>query len=462
MQGIEANRSGVPRKISMVGIRANVPKILGGFAVLAFAVSLIWIGFGFFASKETPFIMKGKEVQLSKDVVLVISDFERRETDGEKLKYFIKADRATTFSDNHQELENAYIEVYDETGTSSDKITSQKAIYVPNPNDSKLFNAKFTGNVNIDSRDGLKVISESVSYDRETEIAESADWTTFSRGNVNGKAFGAIVKIKEKQLQLLKDVDFAIVDEGEVKTGRITSGRAVVEQSERVATFEENVIANVVPKEGDPTEARASKIVARFGENAIERLEMFDNVSVVQKGDSLASAYATAFFGPKLEKVELQGDVAIKTSQNSRNTNARSRNAVAFFGSGLERAEMSGSVEIDSAAEGQSPSKIRSETVVFHKLSDTFNLSGDVNIFTEAGGKNTTLKAQNAVYEQSSGKSCFDRRSGYFAGHGYRSRRLDQRAVVSRQNSSKRRCDRQRFFASNDSRANHGSKRWEA
>ncbi len=55
--------------------------------------------------------------ELSQDVVAEVVGYERRETDGEKLKYYIKADRAKTFTDNHQELRKCcLIQVFDETG----------------------------------------------------------------------------------------------------------------------------------------------------------------------------------------------------------------------------------------------------------------------------------------------------------------------------------------------------------
>ena len=101
--------------------------------------------------------MKGlKEPQLSEDVVAEINGYESRENEGDKLNYFIKADKAKTFSDNHQELENVYLEVFDETGEKSDKISANKAIYIPDEKNSKIFTAFFAGDVDINSRDNLQ------------------------------------------------------------------------------------------------------------------------------------------------------------------------------------------------------------------------------------------------------------------------------------------------------------------
>jgi len=45
--------------------------------------------------------------------VAQVNGYERLETDGDIPKYYIKADKATTFSDNHQEMENVYLQIYD-------------------------------------------------------------------------------------------------------------------------------------------------------------------------------------------------------------------------------------------------------------------------------------------------------------------------------------------------------------
>ena len=65
-------------------------------------------------------MLKGGPTHLSKDVVAEINGYERRETEGDKLKYLIKADKATTFVDNHQELENAYFEIHNDKDNNVD------------------------------------------------------------------------------------------------------------------------------------------------------------------------------------------------------------------------------------------------------------------------------------------------------------------------------------------------------
>jgi LPS export ABC transporter protein LptC len=182
--------------IKNLQLRAKLPLIFRGLALLALIATVIFIGVGFYRGKTNPdFRMKGLPTSLSKDVTAVVNGYERRENEGNLPKYVVKADKATTFSDNHQELENVYLEAYDETGETFDKITANKAIYVPAEN--KNFNAYFTGNVQIQTRDNLNVKTEQLAYDREFEIAESKELIEFSRDNMSGKAFGATVHAKE-------------------------------------------------------------------------------------------------------------------------------------------------------------------------------------------------------------------------------------------------------------------------
>ena len=160
MERIEPAPKVAEKKVNLVGVRANLPKIFGVLAIIGLFLSIGWIIYSAIQPKTPPFILNGKEVQLSKDVVAEINGYERRETENELLKYYIKADKATVFSDNHQELDNAIIQVYDEKGEKFDKISSDKVVYLPNAQNSKLFNAQFIGSVNVETRDGLKVQTE--------------------------------------------------------------------------------------------------------------------------------------------------------------------------------------------------------------------------------------------------------------------------------------------------------------
>ena len=140
------------KNVKNLALRARMPLIFRVLAIVALCATVIAIGIGFYRSygyKE--FRMKGLPAELSKNVVAEINNYERRETDGDVLKYYIKADKATIFTDNHQELENVFLQIYDDIGEKFDQMTAEKAIYVPAEN--KNFTAYFAGDVNIATRD---------------------------------------------------------------------------------------------------------------------------------------------------------------------------------------------------------------------------------------------------------------------------------------------------------------------
>ena len=226
------------KNIKNYELRAKMPQIFRVLAIFALAATLIGIGIGFYrAYGYKEFRMKGLPTELSKDVMAEVSGYERRESEGDVVKYYIKADKAKTFTDNHQELENVFLQVYDETGEKFDQMTAEKAIYVPAEN--KNFTAFFAGDVNIETRDALKVKTEQLTYKKETEIANAEEAIEFSRENVSGKSIGAIVKMQEKTLELLKDVEINAYNnggEGELKnadfqSAKITAGHAFFNQT---------------------------------------------------------------------------------------------------------------------------------------------------------------------------------------------------------------------------------------
>ncbi|MGI9035590.1 MAG: LPS export ABC transporter periplasmic protein LptC, partial [Pyrinomonadaceae bacterium] len=204
-----------PKKLDKFQLRARTPVYFRYAAIAVLVAVILVIGVGFYRNYGAKqFRMMSGMPELSKDVTATVNGYERRESDGETLKYYVKADRATTYSDNHQELENAYFEVYnkdDKGAQTTDKIKADKAIYIPGEN--KNFNAYLLGNANIESHDGLKVKSDRFHYDKATEIANTDDPVECSRENVSGKATGARVFVKDKKLELLSQVEINANDD---------------------------------------------------------------------------------------------------------------------------------------------------------------------------------------------------------------------------------------------------------
>ncbi len=373
------------KNIKSLEWRARLPQIFRALAVVALAATVVAVGVGFYRARNNKeFRMKSLPPELSKDVVAEVSGYERREADGDVVKYYLRADKAKTFTDNHQELENVFLQVFDDAGENSDKITAQKAIYVPAGDGTKNFNAYFSGSVDIQTRDALNVKTEQLTYDKATEMAQADEAVEFSRANVTGKSFGAVVKIKDKRLELLKDVEINAHESPElaksnVRYAHISAGNAVLDQNAERIEFAENVKINVTPA-GDaaqPTDIAANR--------------------------------ATAFFTDKqIKKIDLNGAVEINQKASKANpkwTRTNANRAVANVDKEVKRFELFENVNIETAASSsEKPTRIKTSYAVYEKEADRFELKNGVEIVTVEDDAPTRIKATNAIYEQSNGK----------------------------------------------------------
>jgi LPS export ABC transporter protein LptC len=231
-------------KLEQYSFRAKLPKYVRIGAVAVLVVTVLAIGIGYYRAKSTSeFRMVGFPTELSKDVVATVNGYERTEYEGEAPVYVIKADTATTYSDNHQELENVHLQVYDQPTGQSDEITAEKAVYVPEEN--KNFTAYFAGDVNINTRDLLRLNTEQVTYSKATNTATADEAVRFQRLNLNGSSFGAVARIAEKRVELNRDVRLAI-QSGDGETSTVNAGYASYDQQNEKMDFEQGVQMEVV------------------------------------------------------------------------------------------------------------------------------------------------------------------------------------------------------------------------
>lgn len=374
------------KQLEKLQARANLPKYFRVGAVFALAITIIVIVLAFIFTDRTEFRMKSYPTNLSKDVVAEVNKFERRETDDNgNLKYFIKAEKATTFSDNHQEMQNIYLQVYDETAQNSDIITAEKGIYIPKEN--KNFDAFFAGNVNIETRDKLKVKTDQLSYKKETEIAEAEEYIEFERENIAGNSVGAIVHAKDKRIELLKDVEinsFETDQNGElankdIKSAKMTANYAMFDQSAGKVELKENVFIDVTPS----------------GQN-----KQFTQPTEI-KSDN-----ATAFLtGKEIKQIELAGNVDVRQKPvNSKYTNTKANRAKITLEKELKTLELFENVEIESTANDSKPTKINTSYALYQKDADRFELKNGVHILTAQDKQIVDIKSNDAIYEQKDGK----------------------------------------------------------
>ena len=330
-----------------------MPRIFRYASIVLFAVTVLVVVAGFYrARSKSTFKLKSEHTQLSTDVTAEISGYERLETDGGLSKYYIKADYAKTFSDNHQELENVYIEVFDDSGNPADKMTAQKVLYVPAEN--KNFTAYMNGDVHIDTRDGLKIKTNNIVYNRANETADADELIEFERGNVSGKSFGATVKIGEKRVELLKDVEIETFESAElaksnVRYAKINANSASFDQAANKIELNENVAIKIDSK-------------SKSSGNAVHT--------------DISSARASVIF--IRDKAKPQSDTSAQ----------------------LKKFELFDNVHIASAEIGTAPTNIDAGYALFDKDAERLELKNGTHIVTVVKDKATDIKATDAIYEQ--------------------------------------------------------------
>lgn len=320
------------------------------FAALAlFVIALLVVGIGFYrARSNTEFRMVGFPTALSKDVVASVDSYERREIDGETVKFYIKADKATTFADNHQELENVYLQVFDSQG-AFDEITSAKAVYVPEEN--KNFTGYFAGNVNISTRDKLRLKTEQITYKKADETAIADEAVTFERANIKGKSFGSVMNLATRSIELRRDVEFEVNHEAG-GSDKITAGHAVYFQNAGHVEFANGVrLMSSKGSGAETTDATANRVVASLNGGgdvpmSLRQAEFVENVRFVQTkpGGNTTITCNSAIYEKAGERFDLKENVVIEIVQ----TGSASRT---ITGNNAVYASASGRVEITGNAQ---------------------------------------------------------------------------------------------------------------
>ncbi len=198
------------RRISAVDLRARVPALARGLALLLLIAGAIFVGVSYYKMRNnTPFRMKSEATALSKEITGIINGYEQRITNPDgRLYLWLRAARDVTYADGHHELEDVNLQIFPPAGDKPDQITSTRSLY-----DQKNGLIQFDGNVQIETHDALKVKTESVLYHQDSEVAETSQPVTFERENVSGRATGALVDDKNKRLELRSDVEVTVAPE---------------------------------------------------------------------------------------------------------------------------------------------------------------------------------------------------------------------------------------------------------
>jgi lipopolysaccharide export system protein LptA len=197
------------RKVSGLGLRIAAPKLGRVLALLLLVAGIAAVAISYWRLKDTTtFRLRPGQAQLSNEVVGVIDNLEHREMKGERLWVLLKADKDVKYSDGHHQLENVYLEVYPDQGDRPDKISARQTL--TNEDNTQFL---FTGDVQIETRDSLKVKSESVEYEVKTEAANLTTPVSFERENIAGRSDSAHLDAKAKKLELKGAVEITVSPE---------------------------------------------------------------------------------------------------------------------------------------------------------------------------------------------------------------------------------------------------------
>lgn len=262
------------RRTRFVGLRARIPRLLRIVAVFVLVASIAVVIVSYYRLREqAPFRMLSGKPTLSKEVVGVVEGYERRVTEGDRLRLLLRAARDVTYADGHHELEDVYLEYYPEGNDNPDRISARRALY---DQQSALIN--FVGEVRIETRDHLRVETEEVVYHQQQEKVEVPVAVAFARENVRGKAGSATVDAKNRRLELRNSVEITVEPQGGARGQPVVlrAARANFEQASAVLVFSGGATA-----EHGRDAMSAETLTARLTpERKVQRIEARTNASL--------------------------------------------------------------------------------------------------------------------------------------------------------------------------------------
>jgi len=297
------------RRAFGIGLRARVPLVarITAFVLLAAGVGFVGVSYYKLRNRDK-FVLSKKPAELSKDVTGIVEGYEQRMTKQDGSYLLVKASKDITFSDSHHELENVSVGVYPASGNVPDQISATRAIYQPSTDV-----ISFVGNVRIETKDKLKVATEELALDRNSEVAQTDSPITFERENISGRSVGAVLEQKTHRLQLKKDVEITVVPHTGTdanakasprsKPVTIKSAQALFEQDSMKLTFSGGVTAEQETSvmSGDTLNALLSK------EKQLQKCELRGNayLRTMEPGHSAeVHSFNMDFYLDKDQKLE--------------------------------------------------------------------------------------------------------------------------------------------------------------
>jgi LPS export ABC transporter protein LptC/lipopolysaccharide transport protein LptA len=321
---------------------------------LALAIGVagvLFVGISYYKLRNNvPFRMFGQNPELSKTVTSVVEGYERREMDGDRLSLLVRAARDITFADGHHELEEVQLESYPAGSDKPNQVKARRAIF-----DREKGSVVFTGDVNIETRDGLIAKTEAVTYDIKSETADTASLLNFTRDNLTGRSMGASVDAKNKTLLL----------------------RAAVE-----VTVNPEAKADAPPAKGSrarPVTIRAAR--STYDEKTLH-LAFMGGATAEQGQDIMSGDVISARLNDKkrLQKIEARGNSYLRTMTEGRAAEAHARDMDFFLDNDQQLTQAVGLGDVRARSlEADSEAQLSGST----KLTVNFEAQGDRSLLKE-------------------------------------------------------------------------------
>ncbi|MER3427561.1 MAG: LPS export ABC transporter periplasmic protein LptC [Pyrinomonas sp.] len=328
--GAEAPRLSA-RRARFVDLRARIPWLLRVIAAFVLVASIAVVIVSYYRLREqTPFRMLSGKPTLAKEVVGVVEGYERRVTEGDRLRLLLRAARDVTYADGHHELEDVYLEYYPEGNDNPDKISARRARY---DQQSALIN--FAGEVRIETRDHLRVETEEVIYHQQEERVEVPVAVAFARENVRGKAGGATVEAKNRRLELRNGVEITVEPQGGARGQPVVlrAAQANFDQASSVLAFSGGATA-----EHGREALSAETLTARLAsDRKVQRIEARANASLRSLTEGRAAEVLAAeidlFFDAdqRLERATAAQNVRARTLDADAETTVQANEAQLAF-----------------------------------------------------------------------------------------------------------------------------------
>jgi len=356
-------------------LRGRLPLIAKAIAIVVFLGVTTLLGIQLVKRMNTVTPSRDKKIKLTQKITAEFNNFKYDYHEG-RTRYRLTAAKDKVFSDSRHELEQVKLELFDEDGTVSGQVTSDRCDY-----DQTKAVLRFQQNVVITSKDGLEVKTEILDYDQTTGNAESPEKVEFSRDRISGNCVGMILESKPSRLEMKEAVYIKVLPANDnaqsvSKPVEITGDWAEYTSDDRVINLEGNA------KLAEPDRFLSADLITAYltEDKKIELVETFGGSQLKSaRGDdfSLSAVNMNFFFDAagKLAQAEARGNSQLENRQKDSTLKINATDMdFAFNTAGkLSQAETQG----ESHFENQSKTadlKIDSENMYFF-FDDLGNLS---------------------------------------------------------------------------------------